>query len=67
MSGAFGQGRGRGPGPSHEPCTFEKIRVGVCLGKWYFLGLLGDVKERGEQFSLLSEELERSSQTFRTA
>lgn len=50
-------GMGQGPGPSHEPCTFEKIRVGVCLGKWYLLGLLGDVKERGEQFSLLSEEL----------
>ena len=43
------------------------VCVCVCLGKWYLLGLLGDVKERGEQFCLLSEELERSSQTFRTA
>ena len=69
VSGAFGQGGGRGLGPSHEACIFEKIRVCVCvcLGKWYLLGLLGDVKERGEQFHLLSEELERSSQTSRTA
>ena len=43
------------------------VCVCVCRGQWYLLGLLGDVKERGEQSSLLSEELERSIQTFRTA
>lgn len=65
VSGAFGRGGGRGLGPSHELCIFEKGCV--CVGKWYLLGLLGDVKERGEQSSLLSEELERSIETFRTA
>ena len=65
VSGAFGRGGGRGL------CIFEKgcvcVCVCVCRGQWYLLGLLGDVKERGEQSSLLSEELERSIQTFRTA
>ena len=63
----IGQGGVTGLGPSHQPCIFEKIHVYACQSRWYLLGLLKDVRERGGQPSLLSEELERSVQTIITA
>lgn len=68
VSGAFGRGGAGGWGLLMSCVSLRRgVCVCVCRGKWYLLGLLEDVKDRGEQSSLLSEELERSIQTFRTA